>query len=317
MATRQLQLVEVGPRDGFQVILPFIPTETKIAICRGLIASGVQRLEIGAFVSPTAIPQMRDIREVLAALRNDKAKVELCALVPNRRGAEDALAAGLDALVYVASASESHNRNNVRRPVAESMAEMIACLNELRPAGRFRFNLATAFHCPFEGPTPHAAVLAMIEAVLAVRTDAEIALCDTTGYAAPQDVTALTEAVRKRFGVGVQLAYHGHDTYGFGLASTLAAWDAGIDVIDAAVAGLGGCPFAPGAMGNMATEDLVYAFQRLGIATGIDIAKLNAIANACAGLPGANFGGHLRNVARARAASDHAARLWSDPALAD
>ncbi|MGL4636109.1 MAG: hydroxymethylglutaryl-CoA lyase [Beijerinckiaceae bacterium] len=309
---RQLQIVEVGPRDGFQVIKPFIPTETKIDICRRLAAAGLRRLEIGAFVSPAAIPQMQDIREVLAALRADGEGPELSALVPNRRGAEDALKVGMDALVYVVSASESHNRNNVRRSVAESMDEMLGCLKELQPKGRFRFNLATAFHCPFEGPTAHAPVLAMIEQVLGVRSNAEIALCDTTGYASPQEISALVTGVRARFGTAVSLAYHAHDTYGFGLSGVMAAWDAGVDIFDTAVAGLGGCPFAPGATGNTATEDITYAFERRGIATGIDMQLLLAVADNAAGLPGAQVGGHIRAVAAGKAAS---ANLWRDPVL--
>jgi hydroxymethylglutaryl-CoA lyase len=308
-----LTLVEVGPRDGFQVIKPFIPTEKKIALCRALVAAGVQRLEMGAFVSPSAIPQMADVREVLAALREGP-HPELSALVPNRRGAEDALKAGMETLVYVVSASESHNRSNVRRSVADSMTEMVACLTDLSPRGRFRFNLATAFHCPFEGPTAEAPVLAMIDRLLAVRPDAEIGLCDTTGYASPEDVTRLVGTVRRHFGPDVALAYHAHDTYGFGVASVMAAWDAGIRVIDAAIAGLGGCPFAPGASGNVATEDLAYAFARRGIATGLDRAALIEVAGEAAGLDGAQVGGHIRTLIEGRrtAARDD---LWRDPCL--
>lgn len=305
-------IVEVGPRDGFQVVKPFIPTQKKIEICQALIKAGVTRLEAGAFVSPTAIPQMRDIREVLSAL-GAQPHVELSVLVPNRRGAEDALEAGIDALVYVVSASDAHSKSNVRRSSAEAMAEMLGVLSELRPSGRFRFNIATAFHCPFEGPTPHQVVLDMIGRVVEVRPDAEIGLCDTTGYASPPDVTALVQAVRRSFGDRVTLAYHAHDTYGFGVASVMAAWDAGVTIFDAAVAGLGGCPFAPGATGNVATEDVVYAFARRGIAVGIDLPQLFAAAESVELLEGADTGGHLRKMRRGRKSAGLRAKIWQDP----
>lgn len=310
---RRLTIVEVAPRDGFQVIKPFIATQQKLDICRKLVKAGVQRMEIGAFVSPSAIPQMADVREVLAALRSEP-HPELSALVPNRRGAEDALSAGMDALVYVVSASESHNRNNVRRAVSASMDELVACLTDLKPAGRFRFNLATAFHCPFEGPTDPVRVLQMIDRVLTARADVEIGLCDTTGYAAPQEVTRLVATVRAAFGPDVALAYHAHDTYGFGVASALAAWDAGVSILDAAIAGLGGCPFAPGASGNVATEDLHYAFARRTIASGLDFARLIDAANTAAVLDGAQIGGHVRQVLHGQVMA-HREGLWRDPCL--
>jgi len=313
-AVTELTIVEVGPRDGFQVIEPFIPTEAKIDLCRGLIRAGVKRLEIGAFVSPVVLPQMQDVRQIVDALRSEP-HPELSVLVPNRRGAEDALKAGIDALVYVVSASESHNRNNVHRSVRQSMDEMIRCLDELRPSGRFRFNLATAFHCPFEGPTQHDCVIAMIDRVLAARPEAEIGLCDTTGYASPADIARLVGAVRTAFGDAVALAYHAHDTYGFGIAGVLAARQAGVSVMDAAIAGLGGCPFAPGAMGNVATEDIVYAFERLGVATGIDLGHLLKVAGRAAALDGAPIGGHLRGVAESKHRRSIARSLWFDPVL--
>jgi hydroxymethylglutaryl-CoA lyase len=290
----RVHVAEVGPRDGFQSIGPFIPTEIKIELIESLAASGFTRMEVGSFASPTLLPQMADIRAILeAAVRLPQLRPAV--LVPNLRGAELALAAGAQNLVTVVSATESHNQSNTRRAVATSLAELREILCRAPRDGLIRYNIATSFHCPFEGAVDAARVLAIIEDALAARSDIEIGLCDTIGKAMPHEVTALFRRCMEAF-PGCVWAFHAHDTYGFGVANVLAAHAAGVRIFDGAVAGLGGCPFAPGASGNVATEDVVYAFDRMGVATNIDLEKLLQAGDRAAGLPGADTGGHVRKL---------------------
>lgn len=309
----RVSIVEVGPRDGFQAVKPFIPTQTKIALARKLADSGLRRIEIGSFVSPTALPQMSDIRDLLAAMRGDS-RIELSVLVPNLRGAELALASGVDNLVYVISASQSHNQSNVRRSVEASLDEMRTLLRDLKPQGRFRFNLATAFDCPFEGTTPPERVLDIVAQALEMAPQAEVCLCDTTGKAIPVQVAELFRACAERFGPRAW-AYHAHDTYGLGLASSLAAYQEGVRVFDAAVGGLGGCPFAPGATGNIATEDLVFLFETSGLSTGVALGPLIEAASLAETLEGGQTGGHIRIVRARRAMTRDGQKLAADPLL--
>ena len=292
------EIVEVAPRDGFQPIGPFIPTERKVAMIAAAHAAGLRRVEIGAFVSPKAVPQMRDAAEVLAGTAHLPG-LDAQVLVPNARGADLALAAGARHLVYVLSASEAHNRSNVRRSIAESAAEYEGIVADL-PAGiRVRLNLATSFDCPFDGRVPGAAVLTLLDRLLPARADVELGLCDTTGRADPAQVEMLFGATRTRFpGTATRWAFHGHDTYGLGLANVAAAWRAGVGTFDAAFGGLGGCPFAPGATGNVATEDVAWMFARMGVDTGVEMAALLDLANDAAALPGASPGGRVRDALR-------------------
>ncbi len=291
--TRTVEIVEVAPRDGFQPIGPWIPTETKAAYIRRLAAAGLRRIEIGSFVSATAIPQLRDTAELLevaATLPGLRPQV----LVPTAKRAHAAVEAGAGFLVYVLSASEAHNRSNVRRSVAES-AEDYARMLEALPAGiELRINLATAFDCPFDGKMEVPPVLELIRQLAALRPEVEICLCDTTGRATPDHVAELSAAAMAACPDVSSWAYHAHDTYGMGLASTYAAWQAGVRIFDAAAGGLGGCPFAPGATGNVATEDVVWMFERMGIGTGVDLAALLPVAADMAALPGASAGGRAR-----------------------
>jgi hydroxymethylglutaryl-CoA lyase len=287
-------LVEVAPRDGFQSVGPIIPTAEKIRIIVALYAAGLRRMEVTSFVGP-AVPQLADAAEILAtaqALEGLDAQV----LVPNQRHAERALAAGAKHLAFFLSVSERHNFNNVRRTVAESVAEY-ARVASVRPAGaKFRLNLATAFDCPFDGRVPEDVTLALLDQLLGIEHDAEVALCDTTGRVTPGHVASLFAAAMQRFPQVPVWAFHAHDTYGMGAANVLAAWNAGVTVMDASAAGLGGCPFAPGATGNVATEDLVWMFTGMGIETGIDLAKLTAAARNITHLPGAQVGGRVREA---------------------
>ena len=289
-----VQIVEVGPRDGFQPIGPFIPSETKLAIIRGCLEAGLTRIEAGAFVGPAAVPQMADAEAILAgcdALPGLDAQM----LVPNPRHARRAIQAGARHLVYVISVSEAHNRSNVRRAPAESVAEFQELLPELTGI-RLRLNIATAFDCPFDGRVSQQATLDLVGQLAALRPDAEICLCDTTGRADPAHVASLHAACAQAFPDVAAWAFHGHDTYGLGLANVQAAYGAGVRVFDAAIAGLGGCPFAPGATGNTATEDVAWMFQRMGVETGVDMAALLPVARQAAAIPGGAPGGRVRQA---------------------
>jgi len=295
----RVEIVEVGPRDGLQNLPAVVPVADRISFANKLIAAGLKRIEIGSFVSPKAVPQMADTAAVVAAVDRVPG-LRLMALVPNARGAEDAVAAGLTELEFVLSVSDDHNRANVRRTTAESIAELRNVCADIDPAGRLtmRFGLATSFHCPFAGRTDKARTLGVIAEVLAIREGVEIALADTTGKAHPMQVRELANEALARFGKSATFAFHGHDTSGFGIANVLAAYEAGIRVFDGAAAGLGGCPFAPGASGNTATEDIVNLFQGMGIETGVDLQSLLDAADMAAGFTGAIPGSHVRLLPR-------------------
>jgi hydroxymethylglutaryl-CoA lyase len=279
-----------------------LPTETKIALIEALLDAGFRRMEIGSFVSPRAVPQMADMA-VIAEHFRDRQGVRLAALVPNRKGAELALAHHIRELVFVFSASESHNLKNVRQTVAESLRELEEIQGALRGAAgtRLRVDLATSFDCPYDGEVPALKVLDAVAQIRRIAEEVEIALCDTTGRANPHQVHRTFVAVMSEFGGPDNWAFHGHDTFGLGVANGLYAYQAGVRTFDTSAAGLGGCPFAPGATGNTASEDLVFAFEQSGIATGIRLEALLSAADRIAALPGASLGGHLRTVPRSRA----------------
>ena len=296
---------EVAPRDGLQSIGAFVPTETKIALVRALHAAGLRRMEVGSFVSPRAVPQMADTAEVLRAALALPG-LECTVLAPNRKGFELALAAGAHRVGLFMSATEAHNKANVNRTREESFADLSALVREAVAAGvKVRFNLSCCFHCPFEGVVPEATALEWIGRAAGLDPAMEIGIADTTGNAAPDQVARVVgQAVRAwpaPDGTS-RMAYHGHDTYGMGVANVAAAYGAGARVIDSAAGGLGGCPFAPGATGNVATEDVVWLFRRMGVETGVDWARLLAAADLAAGVPGGMPGGRMRAVPPARAA---------------
>lgn len=299
-AASSVTIVEVGPRDGFQSIGPFIPTVDKIALIERLHAAGLRRMETTSFVSPGALPQMADAAQIVAAT-DRLSGLDAQVLVPTARHAERAFAAGARHLSAVLSVSERHNMGNVRRTPMESVADYAQMVAMMPDGAVMRLNLATAFDCPHIGRIGTDAVLALLEPLVAATAHVEIALCDTTGRADPAQVRALFTAARDRFPEVREWAFHGHDTYGLGVANVLAAWDVGIRVFDASVAGLGGCPFAPGATGNVATEDLVWMFDNMGVASGIDLGRLVDAARAVAELPGAQIGGRVRDALAASA----------------
>jgi hydroxymethylglutaryl-CoA lyase len=300
MTTQRVELSEVAPRDGLQSIGPFVPTETKIAVVRATYEAGLRRMEVGSFVSPRAVPQMADTGDVLKAAKQLEG-LECTVLVPNRRGLELALNAGADRLGLFMSVTESHNKANLNRTREQSFAELSGIVREAPKGTRIRFNLSCTFHCPFEGVVPDAEALDWIERVVALDPSMEIALADTTGNAAPDQVRHIFEHAHRSW--GERFAFHGHDTYGMGLANVTAAWEAGCRVFDAASGGIGGCPFAPGATGNVAMEDVVWLFTRMGVETGTDWTKLLAAADLAASVPGCTPGGAMRRVPAARRAA--------------
>jgi len=302
----RVTISEVAPRDGLQSIGPFVPTGTKIALVTALHAAGLRRMEVGSFVSPKAVPQMADTAEVLRAALALPG-LEATVLAPNRKGFELARAASAHRVGLFMSVTESHNKANVNRTREESFADLAGIVRDAVAAGmRVRFNLSCCFHCPFEGLVPEAEALDWVERAVALDPWMEVAICDTTGNAAPDQVGRVVgHAVRSwpaPDGTS-RIAFHGHDTYGMGVANVAAAWQAGCTVVDSAAGGLGGCPFAPGATGNVATEDVAWLFRRMGVETGLDWAKLLVAADLAAAVPGGLPGGRMRAVPAARLAA--------------
>jgi len=277
-----------------------VPTPHKVALLRSLHRCGLRRVEIGSFASAAAIPQLTDVRELIAVARDLPGLDDQVLVATARRGIE-AVAAGARHLVFVMSVSKKHNARNVHRTPRESVLEY-ARLVESVPAGtRIRVNVATAFDCPFDGLVAADAAVAVVSELAEIRTDVEIALCDTTGRVTPDAVSHLFRKCFAALPYVEGWAFHGHDTYGMGIANVLSAWHAGVKVIDASFGGLGGCPFAPGATGNVATEDAVWMFDKLGVHTGVDLQALLTVAQEAASLPGAIPGGRVRDaIAAAR-----------------
>jgi hydroxymethylglutaryl-CoA lyase len=267
-----VEITEVGPRDGFQNVKTFIPTADKVAIIEGLIAAGLKKFELTSFVSPKAIPQLADAAEVCRTiLAKYGDQIQGSALVPNLRGAQSAWDAGIREVACVISVSASHNRANINRTHDESLADLAKMIESL-PGMTVRVDLATAFACPFEGWTPLDAVGILAEKIQKLGVT-KIVLADTIGVATPDRVHALSAYMRQRFPT-IDLALHLHDTRGMGLSNTLAGLMAGITTFETSIAGLGGCPFAPGAAGNTATEDMVNMLRDMNIATGVSREKL-------------------------------------------
>jgi hydroxymethylglutaryl-CoA lyase len=294
-APKVVEIVEVGLRDGLQSIVSFVETQRKIDLLQGLYSAGLRRMEVSSFVSASAVPQMADAAEVLCAALRFR-ELDAHVLVPTARHARRALDAGAFHLAFVLSVSPWHNNANVRRTPLESIEEFRQIVELAPRQTRFRVNVATAFDCPRLGRVGQDDVLQLLSAISATSPEAEIALCDTTGRATPCQVSELFMAAHGRCDSVRRWAFHGHDTYGMGAANAMAAWHAGVSVIDASVAGLGGCPFAPGATGNTATEDLVWMFENMGIDTGVDLDELLKVAAAVVEIPGAQTGGRVRGA---------------------
>jgi len=287
MSAPAVLISEVGPRDGLQSVKATMATAYKLAWIDALVAAGLREIEVGSFVPPALLPQLADTAELVRhALRHPG--VTVMALVPNRRGAEAALAAGVHKITVPVSASEAHSLANVRKTPAQMVDEVRAIVqwrDQRAPDVMVEVGLSTAFGCTIQGPVPEDNVLRLAEALVAAGVD-EVGLSDTTGMANPAQVRRLFNRLRAVIGNRCGAA-HLHNTRGLGLANCLAAYDVGVRTFDASLGGLGGCPYAPGASGNVVTEDLVFMFEAMGVATGVDMSKLIAArATLTVGLPG-------------------------------
>jgi hydroxymethylglutaryl-CoA lyase len=268
---------EVGPRDGLQSIAPVMPLDAKKAWIDAEAAAGVTEIEVGSFVPAKLLPQLADTAEVVRhACRIPGLTV--AALVPNLRGAEAAVEAGAHKITLPVSVSETHSLKNVRRTRAQMLEEAraIAAMIAALPAARrpkFEGGLSTAFGCTIEGEVPPERVVSLAEALMAAGCD-EVGLADTSGYANPAQVRDLVRRVHAAVGAHALSGLHLHNTRGLGLANVVAGLEVGITTFDSSLGGLGGCPFAPGASGNIVTEDLVFMLEAMGLRTGIDLTKL-------------------------------------------
>jgi hydroxymethylglutaryl-CoA lyase len=282
---------EVGPRDGLQNEPP-VPVAERVRLIEALAAAGMRRIEAASFVHPSAIPSMAGAEDVLAAVSR-RPGVSYAALVPNRRGAERALAAGADELEAVVSASETHNLRNLKRTPDETAAEIAGVIELAHAAGRpVDAGVATCFGCPYEGDIDPARVAALARRLVDLGADT-IFFGDTTGMGSPRRVGLLLDALEA---AGIDLSIvglHLHDTRGTGLANAYAAIGRGVTRFDASVGGLGGCPYAPGASGNVATEDLVHMFEDLGVSTGIDLDALISAAHLAEEIVGRRLPGQV------------------------
>ncbi len=269
---KHVTICEVGTRDGFQIEPDFIPTELKVEVVNRLSESGLPRIEVTSFVHPKVVPALRDAEEVMARITRRPGAV-YAALVPNDTGAMRAIDAGADEIDTVVSASESHNLANVNMTIAESLDKLRAVADVARRAGKpVVAGVSTAFGCPFEGTVP----LGQVERVASrlVELGARgISLADTTGVANPLQVTRVLERLMPRF-PGIEWSLHTHDTRAMAIPNILAAIGCGVTRFDASIGGLGGCPFAPGASGNVCTEDLVHCLHAMEVETGIDVGRL-------------------------------------------
>ncbi len=270
-AAAGVRLHEVGPRDGLQNEPESVPTDAKLALVERLVAAGLRHVEITSFVSPEWIPQLADAAALAA--RVPRGAAVYSALVPNERGYERFRRAGLPVAAFFVSASETHNRRNVNRGVAEHLERFRPVAERARADGvRLRAYVSTVCGCPYEGRVAEGAVVALVERLVALGAD-EISLGDTIGVGTPRQVAALVAAVRGAAPLD-RIALHLHDTYGRALANVQAGFEAGVRCFDTSLGGLGGCPYAPGASGNVATEDVVDLFESSGVATGVDLDAL-------------------------------------------
>lgn len=273
--TRNVEIVEVGPRDGLQSEPGVFPTEDKIRLIESLIDAGLRRLEVTSFVNPKKVPQMADAEAVLTGLQK-RPGVHYIGLVLNRKGFERALAAGCTEVGMAVVSSDTFNRRNQGVSTDESIAAWLEIARAAREAGiRAQVTIATSFGCPFEGEIPVHRVLEVAERV-AEGLPHEISFADTVGVGVPWQVSEVIQGARERL-PEMRLRAHFHNTRNTGLANAYAAVQAGVHALDSSVGGIGGCPFAPAATGNIPTEDLIYMLHRAGVETGVDLPRLLAV----------------------------------------
>jgi len=293
---RRIVICEVATRDGFQIEPTFVPTPVKIALINDLGRTGLPKIEVTSFASPRAIPNLRDAEDVFRGIVRAPG-VTYSALVPNLKGAERAVAVGVDEINLVMSVSETHNLANLRMTREQSCAQLAETIRAVRTNGvAINASLSTCFGCPMEGAVPEGEVWRFGERLLAAGAGG-ISLCDTTGMAHPVQVAGVVERFRRRF-AAVTLTLHLHNTRGMGLANVLAAIQAGADRFDASLGGLGGCPYAPGATGNVCTEDLVHMLHAMGYTTGVELERLLACARRLPGIVGHEVPGQVATAGR-------------------
>ena len=268
----RVKMVEVGPRDGLQNEAQIVPLAVKVELINRLSGTGLRVIEAGSFVSPKWVPQMADTAEVLSRIHRGPG-VRYPVLVPNVKGLEAALAAGVDEIAVFGAASETFSRRNVNCSIDESLERFRPVVAEARSRGvRVRGYISCVVDCPYEGPIVPAAVARVARALYVMGCE-ELSLGDTIGTGTPRRIQAMVETVAADIPIGI-LAVHCHDTYGQALANILAALQTGVAIVDSAVAGLGGCPYAAGASGNVASEDVLYMLNGLEIETGVDLKSL-------------------------------------------
>lgn len=272
----EITIHEVGLRDGLQIEKQAVPLEKKIEWIEGLLAAGIDMIQLGSFVNPEKVPQMADTDKLFAHFNQDGKKrsaIVLSGLVLNEKGLERGIACGVDMFCMGVSASDTHSRKNTGKGTAEAVGQIVAMAQEaLKSKKRVQASIQSAFGCGFEGPIPQEHVLAIVDKYLAAGIR-NISLADTAGHAYPPQVESLYGEILKRDSK-VELACHFHNTYGLGLANCYAALRTGVTYFESALGGLGGCPFTKVAAGNVCTEDLVHSLQRQGLAAGIDLDKL-------------------------------------------
>lgn len=294
--SQRLIVQEVSPRDGLQIEPTWVDTADKIALIDQLSLAGFSRIEAGSFVSPKAIPALRDGDEVFRGIRRQPG-VTYVALIPNVRGAQRAIEAGADELNLVMSASQTHNLANMRMRCEQSLAAFADVVSLASGTGlSLNGSIATTFGCPFEGRIDEDRVLKIVDDYLALGMHG-ITLADTTGMANPRQVFGLVQRVLTRVPASA-LTLHFHNTRGLGLSNVLAAYEAGARRFDASLGGLGGCPFAPGASGNICTEDLVNMCDEMGIETGIDLLRLLTLSRGLPALLGHEMPGQVAKAGR-------------------
>ncbi|HRQ39454.1 MAG TPA: hydroxymethylglutaryl-CoA lyase [Chloroflexota bacterium] len=288
-----IKVYEVGPRDGLQNEATPVSTAQKNRLVDGLIDAGLQHIELTSFVHPKAVPQMADADEVTAVNRQKYPHINFVGLVFNQRGYDRALAAGCRAIACGVSVSETFSQKNTRMSSQEAQAISRSLVEQAKRDGLWtRAYVMTAWVCPFEGPTPPHKTVAVAEALWALGVD-ELAIADTIGFANPIDVGRLMENLGRRLDMN-RLAVHLHDTQAMGLANATTALQAGVRIFDSSIGGLGGCPFAPGAAGNLATEDLVFLAYKMGIGTGVDFQRLWDVVHELETFIGRPVGGRIR-----------------------
>ncbi|MCA3236649.1 MAG: hydroxymethylglutaryl-CoA lyase [Curvibacter sp.] len=286
---------EVVTRDGFQIEPEFVPTDAKVSLVDALSRCGYAKIEVTSFTSAKSIPMLRDAEEVMGRIERVEG-VEYTVLVPNVRGAERALESRADEFNLVMSVSETHNLANLRMPRERSFAALREVIGLMDARVPINVSLSACFGCPMEGAAPASEVMAWADrfAELGVRG---LTFCDTTGMAHPSQVSRLCEALRMRY-PGLQLTLHFHNTRGMGLANVLAAAQQGIDRFDGSLGGLGGCPYAPGASGNICSEDAIHMLQAEGYETGIHLARLLVLARQLPGIVGHAVPGQVAKAGR-------------------